>query len=166
MPIEATLKVFSKVLRAATAAQVLAFTAYNAVLAAEADRTLTAADSEDRGDDTYGLKTALDEGMKIYEAALSLSVITAAASLTLAAVQARWLRARPLDPTTPDIEVSRSGIFLRYGANGIEIKPTGVRIVGLVGGVMIGGVSVTNVAPAAINHAPVPPIIPLVPRTI
>jgi hypothetical protein len=154
-------KTYAGVLYAAVAAQNLAFTAYDAVLAGQADRTIAANDE----DNYYGLKTSLDEGMKVYEAALSLSAITCAAGIVLGAVQAIWSAARPHDPTVPDIQVSRKGIFLRYGANGIEIGPAGVKIVGLMGGVTIGGLSVTHAAPA-VNHQPVPPVIPIKPRRL
>jgi hypothetical protein len=160
-PMQIAVKAYAAVMYGAVAAQNLAFMAYDAVLAGQADRTLAA----DQEDNYYGLKTSLDEGMKIYEAALSLSAITCAAGIVLGAVQAAWSAARPHDPTVPDIQVSRQGIFLRYGSNGIEIGPAGVKIVGLMGGVTIGGLSVTHAAPA-VNHQPVPPIIPIRPRRL
>lgn len=157
LPIKGNLEIYSKVLTAAVVVQTAAFTGFNAYLAERADRTLTAADAENKGDDTHNLVTALDDGMKVYEAALALSAITCAAGIVMGAAQAIWTALRIPDPLAPNIELSRTFIALRCGTNGIEISPTGIKIVSLAGSVDIGGMTLNLGAPS-INHTPVPPI--------
>lgn len=168
-PMKTAITVFAGVLQGAVAAQSLAFTAYNAILAGMADRTLTAEDTkraegdEDKTNDTYRLLSALDQGMLIYEVALSLSAISCAAGITLGALEALWMGLKKPTLATPDIEVSTQGIFLRYGGNGIQIDATGIKITGLAGGVQIGGPTVDIMSPAA-NFTPAAPQ-PIPPRT-
>lgn len=166
-PMATAMKIYAGALHGSVAIQSLAFTSYNAVLAGMADRTLTAGDTltakkaNKKVDDTYGLLTALDHGMKIYEAALSLSAITCAAGLVMGAVEAAWMRLRKPTLAKPSIEISDSGIFLRYATNGIQIDASGIQIIGYQGGVKVSGPTVDIMSPSSnFAPAPLPPIPP------
>ncbi len=159
---ELEMKIFSGLLHAAVATQTIAFTAYNSTLADRADRPLTAADAPDaggRGDNAHGMLDAFDKGLDIYEAAISLSAITAAAGCVMAARQAFLsnLRLVPI-PVTPTIEVSRTGINLICGASYIQMGFEGIRI-GSPGTVVIGGSTLNLMSPAT-HHLPTPPLPP------
>lgn len=159
--IDGFIKGYSVALHLAVAAQTAAFAAYNGVLAARADQTLTGADALNKGDDTHGLLTALEAGVKVYEAAISLSAITCAAGITLAAVQAGWSAARikKVVAATPAIEMDHTGIVLKHGASLIRISPAGIIIQAAGGSVITSGAQIINMAPS-INNFPqaLPPL--------
>lgn len=154
-PLQLAMTNYYIALQVAIAAQNAGFMLYNASLAGQADRTITPEQSarkdehgNDMADDAHGFRTSLEQGMKIYEAALSLSAISCAAGLVLAAVQAAKQAIPPPPGMMPKITINASGIYLTHGANGIAITPTGVKVVGLGGGVTIGGVMIETIAPS------------------
>lgn len=159
--IDGFIKGYSIALHVAVAAQTAAFAAYNGVLAARADQKLTGADSQNKGDDTHGLLSALEDGVKIYEAAISLSAITCAAGITLAAVQAAWSAARvkKVVAETPSIEMDHTGIVMKHGTSVIRISPAGIIIQAAGGSVITTGAQIMNMAPS-INNFPqaLPPL--------
>ncbi len=164
LPIKTGMKVFSGLLHASVAAQTLAFTTYNAVLAGSADRVLTAADAQagGEGDNAHGMQSAFDKGIQIYEAAIALSAITAAAGCVMAAFQAVWARTRPPNLLTPTLELDMTGIKLRHGLACLEISQAGITLHAGPGmPLSLGGLTINQHA-AAINHLPpIPPPLPV-----
>lgn len=145
LPIKVAMATYSAVLHAAVAAQSLAFTSYNAVLAGSADRTLKDGDS----DDQHGMLTVFDKGVLIYELAISLSAASCAAGCVMAAIQAVWASARKPLPGMPIIELTPTGMELTCGLSGISISNLGVTINGPI--VTINSNQINNNA-ATINN--------------
>lgn len=158
LAVDASVKGYYVALYAAGATQATAFTAYNAIMLRRSQHTLKPGEKE--VDPHYDLMAALDHGMKIYEAAISLSSITAAAGFVLAAVHARAQSLSVPDPMVPSITLTPAGgIQMKHGPNSLTIDQTGIKMIGLLG-VEVGGMTV-KVNAISIDHNPVPPAPPL-----
>ncbi|TCR69759.1 hypothetical protein [Bosea sp. BK604] len=153
-PMKIAIGTFKVAFYASVAAQTGGFAAYASALRIMSGMELEAgsADQEaSKADDANGLKTALDKGMELYEAAVLLSAISGACGCAMAAAQALWMRGRVADPTAPSIKLTRSGIQLSYGASSITIDGQGVNIDGPL--VTTTANQITNNAPAINNNA-------------
>lgn len=165
-PMKGWITAFKVLFYASVAAQTGGFAAYAAALRIISGMDLKAGSADQEAataDNAHGLKTWLDQGMELYEAAVLLSAISAAAGATLAAVQASWMRGRTGDPMAPMIELNSDGITLCCGYNGIVISQSGIRIIAHgPDGVEIGGTQIQHKAPL-IGDDPIPPPPPLPP---
>lgn len=161
--IETPMKVYSGVLHAAIAIQMVAFLAYNSALADRADRPITSADVPDadgKFDDVHGLRDALDEGREVYEAAIALSVLTAAAGCIMAALQAHLSVVKNLAPAMlPTIKVTALGIELSCGPSALKIGYDGIEMTGAAR-IAASAPTVSQMSPS-ISH--VPAVVPRVP---
>jgi len=160
LAVDASAKAYYQALYAAGAAQAAAFTANNAVMLRRSMRTLQPDEKPEELPSSDNLVDRLDHGIKIYEAAISLSSITAAAGFALAAVHARAQSLSVPDPMVPSITLTPTGgIQMKHGPNSLTIDQTGIKMIGLLG-VEVGGMTV-KVNAISIDHNPVPPAPPL-----
>lgn len=154
-PMKIAITAFKVAFYASVAAQTGGFAAYAATLRIMSGQELAAggADQEaEKADDAHGLKSALDQGMVLYEAAFLLSAISGACGCAMAAAQALWMRGRVGDPLAPSIVMDNLGIVLKCGLSKIEITPTGVWIDGATN-VDITSMNYTNTSLAIKNSA-------------
>jgi len=160
---ETPMKIYSGVLHAAIAVQMVAFLAYNSALADRADRPITSddtADADGKYDDTHGLRDALDDGLKVYEAAIALSVITAAAGCIMAALQAGLSSMSCMIPAmTPTLKITALGIELSCGPSSLKIGYDGIEMSGAAR-IVTSAPTVSQMSPS-ISHLPA--VVPRVP---